>query len=79
MKLIKPNAFVGDLIFQSSIGRFDLPFASGEDMKSSLIKIMDVLPNHSALYPGHGGLTDMGTEMENNSYLLAIQKEIPFF
>ena len=78
-KLSLDSAFVGDLIFQGAIGRFDLPFANGDDMKSSLIKIMDILPKHSALYPGHGGLTDMGTEIENNPYLLAIKKGIPFF
>jgi glyoxylase-like metal-dependent hydrolase (beta-lactamase superfamily II) len=72
-------AFVGDLVFQGSIGRFDLPFSSAEDMKTSLVKIMDTLPRHSELFPGHGNLTDMGTEMDTNAYLLAIQRNVPFF
>ncbi|MFV2014085.1 MAG: MBL fold metallo-hydrolase [Candidatus Heimdallarchaeota archaeon] len=73
------SAFVGDLVFQGSIGRFDLPFSDGEDMKASLIKLMEILPKHSELFPGHGNITDMGTELESNPYLLAIKRNVPFF
>lgn len=73
------SAFVGDLVFQGSIGRFDLPFSSGDDMKESLVKIMEILPKHSELFPGHGNITDMGTELDTNPYLMAIQKNVPFY
>lgn len=60
--------FVGDFIFKESIGRYDLPTASYEDMKNSLNKIKKY-PDDIKIYPGHDEETKLGYEKKYNSYL----------
>ena len=59
--------FVGDFIFEGSIGRMDLPTGSVTEMKKSLNKISKYDKN-IILYPGHGNKTKLGYEIENNYY-----------
>ena len=74
-----PSSYVGDLIFESSIGRVDLPFSNPEHMVTSLKRIMNELDLESTLYPGHGNITTLKREIQNNPYLRAIQSGIPIF
>lgn len=59
--------FVGDFIFKDSIGRVDLENSNESDMISSINKIKKY-PNDITLYPGHGELTNLGYEKENNIF-----------
>ena len=59
--------FVGDFIFEGSIGRMDLPTGSIIEMKKSLDKIKKYDKNIT-IYPGHGDETKLGYEIENNYY-----------
>ncbi len=59
--------FVGDFIFKDSIGRTDLEGSNEEDMYKSILKIKDY-PNDIIIYPGHGDITNLGYEKENNGY-----------
>ncbi len=59
--------FVGDFIFEGSIGRMDLPTGSISDMKESLNKIIKY-DKDIVIYPGHGDKTKLGYEIENNYY-----------
>lgn len=77
--LAKNSFFVGDLIFQGAIGRFDLPFSDPNDMQKSLTKIMKYIPSPSKLFPGHGSLTTMENELKSNPYLQAIRDKRSFF
>jgi glyoxylase-like metal-dependent hydrolase (beta-lactamase superfamily II) len=72
-------AFVGDHVFQGSIGRVDLPHSNKDDMKRSLVKFMGIMKGDTVLFTGHGPDTSVKTEMENNPYLLAIQKGVNIF
>jgi glyoxylase-like metal-dependent hydrolase (beta-lactamase superfamily II) len=60
--------FSGDFLFQQSIGRWDFPASSGEDMIKSLEKAMKIEGDYR-IYPGHGGSTTLKAE----------QKVIPFW
>lgn len=60
--------FVGDFIFKGSIGRCDLPTGNMEDMKKSLEKLK-TYDEKITLYPGHGDITTIKEEKENNIYL----------
>lgn len=65
--------FVGDFIFEGSIGRWDLEYASSSDMKNSINKILKY-PKDITLYPGHGEKTTLENEENNliffmNTYL----------
>ena len=61
--------FVGDFIFEGSIGRVDLPGGSKIEMDESLtnFKKMDIDVN---LYPGHGEATTLNKEKETNPYFI---------
>jgi glyoxylase-like metal-dependent hydrolase (beta-lactamase superfamily II) len=61
--------FGGDLIFQSSIGRIDLPGADPEAMKASLDRVMRDLTDETVIYPGHMGDTTIGRERRTNPFL----------
>ncbi|MGE5456490.1 MAG: MBL fold metallo-hydrolase [Ignavibacteriales bacterium] len=60
--------FVGDFIFKESIGRYDLPTASYEEMRNSLKRIKNY-PDNITIYPGHDEETNLGYEKKYNSYL----------
>lgn len=56
--------FVGDFIFYSSIGRWDLEGGSFRDMQRSIGKIL-FYPLDITIYPGHGSSTSLGGEKDN--------------
>lgn len=60
--------FSGDTLFQSSIGRTDMPDGNGLLLMKSLKKLTDIKENLS-VYPGHGSITDLDTEKKTNYYL----------
>ncbi len=53
--------FSGDFLFENSIGRWDFPFSSGEEMIKSLKKAMKIQEDFT-LYPGHGMSTTLKKE-----------------
>jgi glyoxylase-like metal-dependent hydrolase (beta-lactamase superfamily II) len=60
--------FSGDVIFQGSTGRWDLPGGDREQMERSLERVM-TLPPETKVYPGHGALTTIGDELPTLRYL----------
>ena len=54
--------FSGDVIFQGSTGRWDLPGGDREEMERSLERVM-TLPPRTKVYPGHGATTTIGDEL----------------
>ena len=59
----------GDLLFYHSVGRTDFPGSSQEALRKSLHKKIFILPQETAVYPGHGPNTNVGEELANNPYL----------
>jgi len=59
----------GDTLFAGSIGRTDLPGGSHEKMLRSLHTTVLQLPDDVIVVPGHGPLTSIGEEREDNPYL----------
>ena len=62
--------FVGDTIFQGSIGRTDLAGGDMAEMEESLRKIarLPISPK-AQLLPGHGDFSTLGEELANNYYI----------
>ncbi len=58
---IKDVWFSGDFLFQQSIGRWDFPFSSREEMIKSLEKAMKIEGDFT-VYPGHGMSTTLKQE-----------------
>ena len=61
-------AFVGDCLFAGSVGRTDLPMASGPELARSLARIV-ALGDDVTVYPGHGPSTTIGHERVHNPFL----------
>lgn len=55
--------FSGDFLFQQSIGRWDFPFSSGEEMIKSLEKALKIEGDYR-IYPGHGSATTLKEEQQ---------------
>ena len=56
----------GDVLFQGSFGRVDLPGGDLETLKKSIFKIMFKLPEETVVYCGHGPSTTIGQEKRFN-------------
>lgn len=62
--------FVGDFIFQGSIGRCDLDGGNFNEMKKSIQKIKEYKDDNILLLPGHGNQTTLKNEKIYNSYFV---------
>lgn len=63
-------ALVGDVVFQGSIGRTDLPGGDFQTLMKSIRGQVLTLPDETTLYPGHGPPTRVGHERVGNPFLV---------
>jgi hydroxyacylglutathione hydrolase len=63
------DLFVGDTLFAGSVGRYDLPGGSLEELIHSIKNKILILPDHVKVYPGHGEVTTIGEERRTNPFL----------
>ena len=61
--------FSGDTLFYDSVGRTDIPLASGKDIIASIKNKILTLPEDTIVYPGHGPATSVGREKVHNPFL----------
>jgi len=61
--------FSGDVLFQGSVGRVDLPGADGPTLLASLGNLLEAFPDETVVHPGHMGLTTLGAERATNPFL----------
>ena len=61
--------FCGDVIFERSIGRTDLPGGSYKTLVDGIRRKILTLPDETRLFPGHGPATSVGAERRNNPFL----------
>jgi glyoxylase-like metal-dependent hydrolase (beta-lactamase superfamily II) len=64
-------ALVGDVVFQGSIGRTDLPGGDMGTLMKSIREQVLTLPDRTKLYAGHGPPTTVGRERTTNPFLVA--------
>jgi hydroxyacylglutathione hydrolase len=63
--------FCGDVLFQGSIGRTDLPGGDHETLLASIGDLLRTLPDDTRVHPGHMGMTTLGRERTTNPFLQA--------
>ena len=61
--------FSGDVIFQGSIGRSDLPGGDAPTLMESIRTLVESHPPETTIYPGHMGITTLGAERATNPFL----------
>lgn len=60
--------FSGDALFNRGIGRTDLPGGNHKLLLDSIRQKLYLLPDETAVFPGHGPQTSIGTEKKANPF-----------
>jgi hydroxyacylglutathione hydrolase len=66
--------FSGDVLFQGSVGRTDLPGGDWGTLLESLRTLVDTLPGETTVYPGHMGITSLAAERGTNPFLAELAR-----
>ncbi len=69
-----PGALLsGDVLFQGSVGRVDLPGGDWATLERSIEGLVTDHPADTVVYPGHMGVTTLGRELATNPFLSEIR------
>jgi hydroxyacylglutathione hydrolase len=66
--------FSGDVLFQQSVGRTDLPGGDWPTLFRSIQQLIETLPEDTRVHPGHMGLTTLGAERATNPFLAELAR-----
>jgi len=66
---IEDALFSGDVLFEGSVGRTDLPGGDWAVLSRSIESLLDRYPDEQRVFPGHMGLTTLGRERATNPFL----------
>jgi len=66
--------FAGDVLFNGSVGRSDLPGGDWPTLLESIRTLVDTLPPETTVYPGHMGITTLGAERVSNPFLVELAR-----
>jgi hydroxyacylglutathione hydrolase len=61
--------FSGDVLFQGSVGRTDLPGGDTQTLMRTLGDLVERFDDETVVYPGHMGVTTIGQERASNPFL----------
>jgi hydroxyacylglutathione hydrolase len=61
--------FSGDVLFQGSVGRVDLPGGDWPTLEASIGRLLAEYPGETVVHPGHMGLTTLAAERATNPFL----------
>ncbi len=64
-----PMLLSGDVLFQGSVGRVDLPGGDWGTLERSIGELMERFERDTMVYPGHMGVTTLGGEWDANPFL----------
>lgn len=66
--------FSGDVLFEGSIGRTDLPGGDHQTLLASISGLLERFDDETVVYPGHMGLTTLGRERATNPFLRELSR-----
>jgi glyoxylase-like metal-dependent hydrolase (beta-lactamase superfamily II) len=66
--------FSGDVLFEGSVGRVDLPGGDWGTLLESIRTLVDTLPPETTVDPGHMGITTLGAERASNPFLAELAR-----
>ena len=65
--------FSGDVLFQGSVGRTDLPGGDWNVLERSIATLLQSYPPETTVYPGHMAVTTLGRERDTNPFLTELR------
>lgn len=68
-----PALLSGDVLFQGSVGRVDLPGGDWPTLQASIASLLDRFPLESTVFPGHMGITTLARELQSNPFLTELR------
>ncbi len=63
------SLFSGDVLFEGSVGRVDLPGGDWPTLLASIDGLLRTYPAQTTVYAGHMGITTLGDEQATNPFL----------
>ena len=72
---VEDALFSGDVLFQGSVGRTDLPGGDWPTLGRSIQGLLDAYPDETTVYPGHMGITTLGRERASNPFLAELARQ----
>jgi len=72
-----PALLSGDVLFQGSVGRVDLPGGDWPTLERSIGGLLAAYPPETVVYPGHMGVTTLGRERDSNPFLSELRERVP--
>ncbi len=66
----------GDVLFQGSVGRVDLPGGDWATLEGSIEQLVRAYPGETVVYPGHMGVTTLERELQTNPFLTEIRARV---
>jgi hydroxyacylglutathione hydrolase len=63
----------GDVLFEGSVGRVDLPGGDWNVLERSIAGLLERFPDETVVYPGHMGVTTLGRERATNPFLAELR------
>jgi len=70
---VEGHLFSGDLLFQGSVGRTDLPGGSSDELLNSIAALIRRFPADTLVHCGHGPDTSLGRELALNPFLAPLR------
>ncbi|MEA2161463.1 MAG: hydroxyacylglutathione hydrolase [Solirubrobacteraceae bacterium] len=67
--------FSGDVLFEGSVGRVDLPGGDWATLLASIDSLVSRFPEQTTVYPGHMGITTIGRERATNPFLRELAQQ----
>jgi hydroxyacylglutathione hydrolase len=67
----------GDVLFQGSVGRVDLPGGDWPTLERSIGGLMRTYAPETVVYPGHMGVTTLARERDTNPFLTELRERVP--
>jgi hydroxyacylglutathione hydrolase len=67
----------GDVLFQGSVGRVDLPGGDWATLERSIEGLLLAYPGETVVYPGHMGVTTLARERDTNPFLAEARQRLP--
>ena len=66
--------FSGDVLFQQSVGRTDLPGGDWDTLMATIRSLVETLPEETTVHPGHMGITTLAAERATNPFLAELAR-----